>query len=187
MRKICQALRERSPNDPPDAQPMKKSPGISVSSSKSRSNHVKSQPPSCSLMTENSTMPDASRKFLPVKNSFFFPMLNKLTVPRPGKCNGQLNVDRSTNINNEVASESLPLDLNQSSNHQKDHYQQVILPLSYIGESYLNDTKCSNESKFMFEEVAELGKCTNGVAFLYLPSVINGLCKRVEELEQRCH
>ena len=61
-----------------------------------------------------------------------------------------------------------------------DHHQQVIMPLSYIGQSFVN-SGCSDESKCVFEEIAELGRRED--ALLHLPSIIGSLCKRVVELE----
>merc|ERR1712232_204638 len=63
-------------------------------------------------------------------------------------------------------------------------HEQVIMPLSYIGKSFLHSDACSDESKFIFQEVADLGQRAKGDAVLYLPSIIGSLCKRVVELEQ---
>ena len=38
------------------------------------------------------------------------------------------------------------------------HHQQVIMPLSYIGHSFMNSPDCSSESKSVFEEIAFLGQ-----------------------------
>ena len=64
------------------------------------------------------------------------------------------------------------------------HHEQVIMPLSYIGKSFLNSDKCSDGSKFLFQEIADLGQRAKGDAILYLPSIIGSLCKRVVELEK---
>ena len=63
-------------------------------------------------------------------------------------------------------------------------HQQVIMPLSYIGRSFANSI-CSDESKDIFQEVADLGQHED--ALLYLPSIIGSLCKRVVELEDEVH
>lgn len=68
---------------------------------------------------------------------------------------------------------------------ESDHHQQVIMPLSYIGHSFMNSADCSYESKCVFEEIAYLGQRTKGDALLYLPSIIGSLCKRVMELEEK--
>lgn len=74
---------------------------------------------------------------------------------------------------------------NKSAKKQSDQrHQQVIMPLSYIGHSFMNSPDCSSESKSVFEEIAFLGQRSNENALLYLPSIIGSLCKRVMELEE---
>ena len=64
------------------------------------------------------------------------------------------------------------------------HHQEVIMPLSYIGNSFLNNPYCSAASKSIFEEIATLDQRGNENPLLYLPSIVGSLCKRVMELEE---
>lgn len=93
------------------------------------------------------------------------------------KCQGSKRPKSSNNSDSIKETKSARKD----SDHH--HHQQVIMPLSYIGHSFMNSPDCSTDSKSVFEEIAFLGQRTNENALLYLPSIIGSLCKRVMELE----
>jgi len=62
------------------------------------------------------------------------------------------------------------------------HPQKILLPLSYIGKSFLTSTR-SEESKYVFEDIADLGQRED--ALLCLPSIMGSLCKRLRDLEDQ--
>jgi len=79
---------------------------------------------------------------------------------------------------------SVDISAKESKRGKENDHQQVILPLSYIGKSFLSSSDCSDESKFIFEELSDIGNHKNDDGFLYLPSIIGSLCKRITELER---
>ena len=104
----------------------------------------------------------------------------------PQDVSQQLKVS-TDNQHNESTRKRLPTQnpKQSSSKSQKrlpDHHQQVIMPLSYIGRSFATSV-CSDESKYIFQEIADLGQCED--ALLYLPSVMASLCKRVVDLQDQ--
>lgn len=62
-------------------------------------------------------------------------------------------------------------------------HQQVMMPVSYIGQSFSNLKGCSDGTKEIFKEIANLGKKEVN-ATLFLPGIIGSLCQRIVELER---
>jgi len=68
----------------------------------------------------------------------------------------------------------------ESKNILPIRHQKVVMPLSYIGQYFANSA-LTDESKYIFEDIADLGKSED--AFLRLPSIIGSLCERLVDLE----
>lgn len=62
-------------------------------------------------------------------------------------------------------------------------HMQVMMPVSYIGQSFSNSKGCSEETKQIFEDIANLGQMEDN-ATLFLPGIIGSLCQRIVELEK---
>jgi len=63
--------------------------------------------------------------------------------------------------------------------------QQVIMPLSYIGQAFLKTSdRCTDESKEIFKMLADLPNQDES-ALLHLPSIVGSLCRHISELERR--
>jgi len=83
-----------------------------------------------------------------------------------------------------ISTESSKKETAKKSKQRDDHYQ--VLPLAFIGKSFLS-SKCSNDSRRIFEELSDLENCRNEDGFLYLPSIVGSLCERIMELERDEH